>query len=56
MRRAETLLDGLDHFAFVRPALDRAVAANPGRRHPTLLDLGLRGALLDHPERRAADA
>ena len=51
-----TLLGAPTNVAFVGPALDRAVAANLGRRHLTLLDLGLRGAPLHHPERWAADA
>ena len=38
------------------PELDRVVAANLGRWHLTLLELGLRGAPLHRPERWALDA
>jgi gluconolactonase len=51
-----TLLGAPTNVCFVGPELDRVVSANLGRRHLTLLDLGLRGAPLHRPETWAADA
>jgi hypothetical protein len=51
----ESLVDELTNVAFVGPQLDRVVAANLGRWHLTLLDVGLRSVPLHYPERWAAD-
>jgi gluconolactonase len=51
-----TILAAPTNIAFVGSKLDRLVSANLGRRHLTLLDLGLRGLPLHYPERWAADA
>ena len=50
-----TLLAAPTNVCFVGAQLDRVVSANLGRRHLSLLDLGLRGAPLHRPERWAAD-
>jgi gluconolactonase len=50
-----TLLAAPTNVCFVGPRLDRVVAANLGRWHLTLLDLGLAGAPLHRPERWALD-
>jgi gluconolactonase len=49
-----TLLSAPTNVCFVGPELDRVVSANLGRWHPTLLDLGIRGAAPHRPERWAA--
>jgi gluconolactonase len=51
-----TLLGAPTNVCFAGPRLDRAVCANLGRWHLTLLDLGLRGAPLHRPQRWALDA
>jgi gluconolactonase len=51
-----TLLAAPTNVCFVGPELDLVVSANLGRRHLTLLDLGLRGAPLHAPDRWAVDA
>lgn len=51
-----TFLSAPTNVAFVGERRDRLVSANLGRWHLTLLDVGLRGAPLHHPERWAADA
>ena len=51
-----TLLAASTNVVFVGERRDRLVSANLGRRHLTLLDVGLRGAPLHYPERWAADA
>jgi gluconolactonase len=51
-----TLLAAPTNVCFVGPGLDRVVAANLGRRHLTLLDLGLVGAPLRRPSVWACDA
>ena len=51
-----TILSAPTNVCFVGPELDRAVAANLGRWHLTLLELDLRGAPLHRPERWALDA
>jgi gluconolactonase len=51
-----TLLAAPTNVCFAGPELDRVVSANLGRRHLTLLDLGLRGAPLHRPARWALDA
>jgi gluconolactonase len=51
-----TLLAAPTNIVFVGEERDRLVAANLGRWHLTLLDVGLRGAPLHYPERWAADA
>jgi sugar lactone lactonase YvrE len=51
-----TLLAAPTNVVFVGERRDRLVAANLGRWHLTLLDVGLRGAPLHYPERWAADA
>ena len=51
-----TILSAPTNVCFVGPELDRVVAANLGRWHLTLLELGLRGAPLHRPERWALDA
>jgi gluconolactonase len=51
-----TLLGAPTNVCFVGPQLDRVVAANLGRWHLTLLELGLRGAAPHRPERWALDA
>src|SRR4051794_4747873 len=51
-----TLLGAPTNVCFVGAELDRVVAANLGRWHLTLLDLGLRGVPLHRPDRWAADA
>ncbi len=51
-----TLLAAPTNICFVGDALDRVVAANLGRWHLTLLDLGLIGAPLHAPDRWAVDA
>jgi gluconolactonase len=51
-----TLLAAPTKVCFAGAELDRVVAANLGRRHLTLLDLGLRGGPLHAPERWAMDA
>ena len=51
-----TLLAAPTNICFVGDALDRVVAANLGRWHLTLLDLGLIGAPLPAPDRWAVDA
>jgi gluconolactonase len=50
-----TLLSAPTNVCFTGPELDRVVSANLGRRHLTLLDLGLRGAPLHRPARWALD-
>jgi gluconolactonase len=50
-----TLLAAPTNVCFVGAELDRAVAANYGRRHLTLLDLGLAGLPLHAPEGWAVD-
>jgi sugar lactone lactonase YvrE len=51
-----TLLGAPTNVCFVGAELDRVVAANLGRWHLTLLDLGLVGAPLHRPDRWAVDA
>src|SRR5579884_1487 len=51
-----TLLAAPTNVVFVGERRDRLVSANLGRWHLTLLDVGLRGAPLHHPERWAVDA
>ncbi|HET8758228.1 MAG TPA: SMP-30/gluconolactonase/LRE family protein [Solirubrobacteraceae bacterium] len=51
-----TLLAAPTNVCFVGPSLDRVVAANLGRWHLTLLDIGLVGAPPHRPERWALDA
>ncbi len=51
-----TLIAAPTNVCFVGERLDRAVSANLGRWHLTLLDLGLTGVPLHYPERWAADA
>ena len=51
-----TILGAPTNVCFVGRELDRVVAANLGRWHLTLLDLGLRGAPLHRPDRWAVDA
>jgi gluconolactonase len=51
-----TLLAAPTNVCFVGPELDRAVCANLGRWHLTLMDLGLRGEPLHRPARWALDA
>jgi gluconolactonase len=51
-----TMLSAPTNIVFVGPKRDRLVSANLGRWHLTLLDVGLRGVPLHHPERWAADA
>ena len=51
-----TLLAAPTNVVFVGERRDRVVAANLGRWHLTLLDIGVRGAPLHYPERWAADA
>jgi sugar lactone lactonase YvrE len=51
-----TLLAAPTNVCFVGPGLDRLVSANLGRRHLTLMDLGLRGAPLHRPAHWAFDA
>ncbi len=50
-----TLLAAPTNIAFIGPELDLLVAANLGRWHLTLLDVGLRGVPLHTPKRWAAD-
>jgi gluconolactonase len=51
-----TLLSAPTNICFAGPDMDRVVSANLGRWHLTLLDLGLAGAPLHHPDRWALDA
>jgi gluconolactonase len=51
-----TLLSAPTNVVFVGPDRDRLVSANLGRWHLTLVDAGLHGVPLHHPERWAADA
>lgn len=51
-----TILGAPTNVCFAGPALDRVVAANLGRWHLTLLDLGLGGVAPHRPERWALDA
>jgi gluconolactonase len=51
-----TLLGAPTNVCFAGPQLDRAVCANLGRWHLTLMDLGLRGAAPHRPARWALDA
>jgi gluconolactonase len=51
-----TLLAAPTNVCFVGAELERVVSANLGRRHLTLMDLGLRGAPLHRPARWALDA
>jgi gluconolactonase len=51
-----TLLGAPTNVCFVGPGLDRVVCANLGRRHLTLLDLGLCGVAPHRPARWALDA
>ena len=51
-----TALSAPTNVVFAGAERDRLVAANLGRWHLTLIDVGLRGAPLHHPERWAADA
>lgn len=51
-----TLLAAPTNVCFAGPQLDRVVCANLGRRHLTLMDLGMRGAPLHRPARWALDA
>ena len=51
-----TLIAAPTNACFVGERLDRAVSANLGRWHLTLLDLGLTGAPLSYPARWAAGA
>lgn len=51
-----TLLAAPTNIVFVGERRDRLVSANLGRWHLTVLEVGLRGAPLHHPERWAADA
>ena len=51
-----TLLAAPTNVCFAGPKLDQVVSANLGRRHLTLLDLGMRGAAPHRPERWALDA
>jgi gluconolactonase len=51
-----TLLAAPTNVCFAGPQLDRVVCANLGRRHLTLMDLGVRGAPLHRPARWALDA
>jgi gluconolactonase len=51
-----TILGAPTNIVFVGERRDRLVAANLGRWHLTLLDVGLRGAPLHYPVRWAADA
>jgi gluconolactonase len=51
-----TLLAAPTNVAFTGPDLDRLVCANLGRWHLALVESGLRGAPLHHPERWAADS
>jgi gluconolactonase len=51
-----TLLGAPTNVCFVGPGLDRVVSANLGRRHLTLLELGLVGAPLHRPPTWAVDA
>ena len=51
-----TILGAPTNVCFVGAELDRVVAANLGRWHLTLLDLGLRGTPLHRPDRWAVDA
>ncbi|HEY1317107.1 MAG TPA: SMP-30/gluconolactonase/LRE family protein [Gaiella sp.] len=51
-----TLLAAPTNVVFVGPDRDRLVSANLGRWHLTLVDAGLHGVPLHHPETWAADA
>jgi gluconolactonase len=51
-----TLLAAPTNVCFAGPRLDRVVCANLGRRHLTLMDLGMSGAPLHRPARWALDA
>jgi sugar lactone lactonase YvrE len=51
-----TILSAPTNVAFVGERRDRLVSANLGRWHLTLLDVGLRGVPLHHPDTWAADA
>ena len=51
-----TLLGAPTNVCFAGPQLDRAVCANLGRWHLTLMDLGLRGAAPHRPALWALDA
>jgi len=50
-----TLLGAPTNVCFAGPGLDRVVSANLGRRHLTLMNLGLRGAAPHRPIRWALD-
>jgi gluconolactonase len=50
-----TLISAPTNVCFIGPELDRAVCANLGRWHLTLLELGLRGAPTHRPARWALD-
>lgn len=51
-----TMLSAPTNVVFVGVARDRLVAANLGRWHLSVLDVGLRGVPLHHPGRWAVDA
>ena len=51
-----TLLAAPTNVVFVGPERNRLVSANLGRWHLTLVDAGLHGVALHHPETWAADA
>ena len=51
-----TLLAAPTNICFIGPSRDRMVSANLGRRHLTLLDVGLVGVAPHAPERWAVDA
>jgi sugar lactone lactonase YvrE len=51
-----TMLSAPTNVVFIGEQRDSLVAANLGRWHLTLLDVGLRGVPLHYPERWAVDA